>query len=210
MELGLLRDADVLANQPARVRGDRERAGGGDGERQEHVSGIAVRLHRPVDELLRLRPVDRARLNALRQVERQFGGNARVTRVRPVGVPTRCQNQMQAEPERPAGRHGIGVRDQGGGRARRPHRRRLQGKRRRCGQQREERRDQQCPHMILRPRHARPARSARRRGRCRAARNAGRGLQCCFGRSTRRRQDHACPTGPARSALARGRPHPDA
>ena len=111
-EIALLRNAFLLAHQPGGVQAHFHRLGGRawlefrrDGQRhgQQHRALVAIVHQRPQRKALRQRPLDFARAHAGRQRPLQLGGQARIARVLPVGMPMRLMLQPQAQPHGAAG-----------------------------------------------------------------------------------------------------------
>ena len=101
VEHGLLGDADVLADQPARIRLDRDGAGLRAGGRRElgeehHLVRVAV-VHEGADPLaFRMGPLDGPGAPAFGQRPLDLRGQARVARILPVGVPVLVHAQAKA------------------------------------------------------------------------------------------------------------------
>ena len=112
LDRSFLRDADLLAHEPARpaakrhARAGREVGRGRDRKRQHDLARVAERHRRARRDPLGIRPRDRSRREAGRQRPLDPRGFARVARIDPVGVPARRDLLAQPEPEgspRPGG-----------------------------------------------------------------------------------------------------------
>ena len=77
------------------------------GHRQQHGPFVAVVDERTDRQPRRRRPLDRSGGRAGGQLPAQRGGQARVARVAPVGVPAGRMPDQEAEAERLAGRHAV-------------------------------------------------------------------------------------------------------
>ena len=112
-------DTLLAADQPRRLELDVQRAGAGRHQRhlevgrdgqwhgQQHRALVTVVGQRANRDLAWQRPRNVASLHARRQRPGQRGGQARIPRVFPVGVPFRLVRQLQADPDRGPGRHPV-------------------------------------------------------------------------------------------------------
>ena len=116
-ERAALRDADVLADQPGRLAGDRHparRGVGGDRHRngQGDRIGIAVIGERAEIIGLRRRPDDVSSRPALRQIKRDPRRLSGIAGIAPIGVPALGDFLMQGDVDAFARRRGLPVGDQ--------------------------------------------------------------------------------------------------
>ena len=78
------------------------------GHRQQHTAFVAVVGQAANREFFGQRPSDRASLQACRQLPLQLGGQARIARVLPIGVPLGLVLDLQAQPEGFSGLDALG------------------------------------------------------------------------------------------------------
>ncbi|MNU97179.1 hypothetical protein D3C71_872410 [compost metagenome] len=116
-EFAFFGNALLAAHQPGGAQLDRrvlgQRAGGktaghGDGHGQQHRAFVAIVGQRADGDLLGQGPGDLARVQTGWQRPGQVGGQARIARVLPVGVPLGLVGDREAQPQRLAGRHALG------------------------------------------------------------------------------------------------------
>ena len=102
-EVAALGNAHVFADQPIRPQLDLQWRLGQrplhrQGHRQQQRALVAVVHQWPDGQSLGYRPFDLAGLESCWKLPLQLGGQARVARVQPIGVPTLLVHDLQAEP----------------------------------------------------------------------------------------------------------------
>ena len=113
-KITFLRNAFLAAHQPTRakldvhLRATGQRLGHGHDHRQQHLVFIAVIGQGANLHALGQRPFNRARLPAGGQRPLQFGRQAGVPRIFPIGVPATGMAQLQTQPQRLAGANTLG------------------------------------------------------------------------------------------------------
>ena len=161
-ELAVLRDADLRADEPVRLRPDRQRAAvrrRRDRHREEHLARIGVGHQRAFGQALRRGEFDRSGPGALRQGKRELRRRAGRARIFPVGVPAGGETQTERGAQLGAGLPGIGLGDERGRRVPARHGRALQRPGRREREQAEQQKEKPAQHGAH---HTAAARRAKR------------------------------------------------